>query len=130
MGSRREDFKNPLYVETSERNNIYVSDSDNHCIKVFDSMGKYQGKIGSKGVGPGQLLYPRGVAFDSDGNLLVADRNNHRVCKFTHNGKFLREILTRYDGINFPYGIAYSSTNRLIITESGENIAALKIFQL
>ena len=33
-----------------------------------------------------------GVAVDSDGNMLVVDRDNHRIQKFTADGKFLTEV--------------------------------------
>ena len=37
--------------------------------------------IGRPGNAPGELREPRGIAIDSDGDVLVADTNNHRIQK-------------------------------------------------
>jgi len=47
--------------------------------------------IGAAGSDAGQLNHPKGIALDSDGNVYVADANNHRVEVFTREGKFLRQ---------------------------------------
>ncbi|CAF1304633.1 unnamed protein product [Didymodactylos carnosus] len=43
---------------------------------------------GSKGNEITKFHGPKGVQFDADGNLYVADRNNHRVQKFTINNNY------------------------------------------
>lgn len=45
--------------------------------------------IGEPGNGPGQFSGPRGLAFDLDGNLLVADSLNNRVQKLSRGGAVL-----------------------------------------
>ncbi|MHC4865234.1 MAG: NHL repeat-containing protein [Planctomycetota bacterium] len=35
---------------------------------------------------------PHGIAFDKEGNILIADQNNSRVMRFTPEGKYLGEI--------------------------------------
>ncbi|MDX2166139.1 MAG: glycosyltransferase family 39 protein [Deltaproteobacteria bacterium] len=45
---------------------------------------------GGPGASPGHFDQPMGMAFDPDGNLLVADRNNHRIQEFDRNGDFVR----------------------------------------
>lgn len=42
-----------------------------------------------KGTGNGQLDWPRGIATDRKGIVLVADTNNNRIQKFTAEGNFL-----------------------------------------
>jgi uncharacterized protein (TIGR03663 family) len=37
--------------------------------------------LGRPGTGPGELAEPRGLAFDREGRLLVADSGNHRIQK-------------------------------------------------
>ena len=129
-GSRSDQFDNPLYVATGHNNEIIVSDSDNHCVKIFDSRGHFVRKFGSEGQGDGQMKFPRGVAMDQDGNILVADRNNDRITLYTVNGGFIGHVLTGEDGLRDPYAIAISSARNLVVTESGADRAALKLFQL
>jgi hypothetical protein len=39
---------------------VYIADTDNHRIQVFDADGTFLGKWGSEGSGDGQFLAPRG----------------------------------------------------------------------
>jgi DNA-binding beta-propeller fold protein YncE len=58
---------------------LYVADSFQGTLKVFDSAGAKLGTIGGFGAGPGQFRSPCGVALDPLGRLLVASMNNQRV---------------------------------------------------
>ncbi|HVF71892.1 MAG TPA: 6-bladed beta-propeller [Chthoniobacterales bacterium] len=44
---------------------------------------------GGKGLGRGQLDFPRGMTLDRSGNILVADTNNGRIQRFSPAGAFL-----------------------------------------
>ncbi|XP_011406702.1 PREDICTED: E3 ubiquitin-protein ligase TRIM71-like [Amphimedon queenslandica] len=48
--------------------------------------------IGDWGSGPGQCYRPIGVAFDSSGNLLVVDGDNHRINKYDRTGTFIMSV--------------------------------------
>jgi uncharacterized protein (TIGR03663 family) len=45
--------------------------------------------IGAPGASPGQFAAPRGLSFDRDGNLLVADTQNNRIQKLAPDGRVL-----------------------------------------
>ncbi|NLE75253.1 MAG: hypothetical protein GX605_00695, partial [Chloroflexi bacterium] len=49
----------------------------------------FQRAWGSQGSQPGQFDQPRGVAYDAQGNIYVADMGNLRVQKFAPDGSFL-----------------------------------------
>ena len=63
----------------------YVADYDNHRVMRWCKRAK-EGTIVVGGNGEGkrsnQLYYPRGLSFDQQGNLYVADCNNHRIQQF------------------------------------------------
>src|SRR5262249_55137434 len=44
---------------------------------------------GRRGTGDGEFNQPGGIVLVGDGTLFVADQGNHRVQKFTREGKFL-----------------------------------------
>ena len=50
--------------------------------KSLLSPGVFLTKWGTQGSADGQLLYPGGVAFDSAGNVYIAESGNNRVQKF------------------------------------------------
>src|SRR5947208_13920699 len=56
---------------------------------------------------------PKGTAFDSTGNLLVANPATGRIFKFTPNER--RSTFT--SGLNHPCGIAFDNTGNLLATE-------------
>ena len=62
--------------------NVYVADSWNHRIQVFDPQGRFLRKWGTEGEENGQFADPKGLATDGDGNVYVADSGNHRIQVF------------------------------------------------
>lgn len=74
-------FKNPSYVGVTHDDDIVVSDYFSKKIAVFDAHTHdlkftYGNKAEDK-----KLSYPRGVAVDLDGNLLIADNYNGKVMR-------------------------------------------------
>jgi len=72
-------FKNPSYVGVTREDDIVVSDYFSKKIAVFDAQTHdlkftYGTKPEDK-----RLSYPRGVATDALGNILVADNYNGKV---------------------------------------------------
>jgi tripartite motif-containing protein 71 len=48
-------------------------------------------KWGSTGEGIGQIFDVQGIAFDSSGNVIIADNGNARIEKFDNNGNYLTQ---------------------------------------
>jgi DNA-binding beta-propeller fold protein YncE len=64
---------------------LYVTDSGNHRVQVFDKNGTFITKWGSKGDGDGQFSKPESIDVDPFGNVYVADTTNNNVQLFTPN---------------------------------------------
>lgn len=58
---------------------LLVTDLTDHSIRVYSADGVFQARLGSYGIGPGQLAAPRDADGLSDGRIAVADSGNHRV---------------------------------------------------
>ena len=89
-GKGNKQFQYPQYIchqDISESEcHLLVSDSDNHCIKVFSSSGDFIRKYGRKGSGDRHLEYPRGVCVDPRGGVVVCDGGNRRVVRYGCEG--------------------------------------------
>lgn len=70
---------------------LYVADTHEHQVLVFDRDGNVRRSIGSYGQGVGQFVYPTDVAFDRDGLMYVSEYGgNDRIQVFDQTGKALR----------------------------------------
>ena len=86
-GTDNGEFKNPTGIATYE-NNVYVVDSEQARIQVFDSTGKFLQSWGKFGSEQGEFFYPQGISISNDGVVYVADTKNHRIQQFTTDGEF------------------------------------------
>ena len=62
--------------------NVYVTDTRNPRVQVFNSEGNFLRKWGSRGSEDGQFDRPYGLAIGSDGNVYVADTGYYRIQVF------------------------------------------------
>jgi len=79
---------------------------------------------GGKGVGRGQLDFPRGIAVDRSGNILVGDTNNGRIQKFSPAGVFLSMLGSPgYNPGEFkePNGVAVDSNGNVYVADVGNH---------
>jgi DNA-binding beta-propeller fold protein YncE len=75
---------------------------------------------GGKGAGRGQFDFPRGIAADHSGSILIADSNNGRVQKFASTGAFVALFGTqgRSPGeFHEPNGIAVDSHDNVYVAD-------------
>ncbi|HEY1250068.1 MAG TPA: flippase activity-associated protein Agl23 [Thermoanaerobaculia bacterium] len=77
----------PRGVAVDGRGWIYVADTKNSRIAIFDGNGVFQRILGSKGSAEGQLNEPCGVVVGPDGIVYVADTWNHRIARFGAGGE-------------------------------------------
>ena len=84
-------FSNIKDIAVDENDNIYVSDSDNYRIQVFNESGMFINTIGNKGEGPGEFsTYPRYIEVDSTDNLYVY--LGRKIIIFDKNGNYKRNF--------------------------------------
>jgi uncharacterized protein (TIGR03663 family) len=83
-------FFGPRAIVIDVQGRLFVSDTGNKRIQVFDSDGNYLDQFGSPGSGNGQFSEPVGIAIDASGNIYVADTWNQRIQVFDSRFKFLR----------------------------------------
>ncbi len=77
--------------EGAEDPMVYVTDTGNKRVQVFDTDGGFVFQWGGGGILEGRMDEPVGVAFGPEDDVYVADTWNRRVQVFDSAGGFLRE---------------------------------------
>jgi predicted membrane-bound mannosyltransferase/DNA-binding beta-propeller fold protein YncE len=84
-------FFGPRGVAVGPEGEIYVTDTGNKRVQVFDADGNFLREFGGNGRGPGKLDEPVGIAVSSLGEIFVADSWNARIQVFSTAGEPLRQ---------------------------------------
>lgn len=88
---------------------IYICDSGNNRIQVYDYLGKFYASIGQSGQGPGDFSSPRSIALDKYNKIIVADSGNYRIQILDRKGKYLSS-----------FDIKEGNVSRIAITKRNE----------
>ena len=111
-------FPNGVAVDAA--GNVYVTDSNNGRLLVFDAAGTVVAQVG-RGIGDGNLGLPRGVAVSGDGRVYVADATGQGVFVYStlKEGERRLEYLGYFGGqgiedgsFQFPNGLALDARGR------------------
>jgi 6-bladed beta-propeller len=90
-------FSRARSIAVDNDGRIYVGDSQQTCVKVYNKTGGYLRTIGRRGQGPGEMSWVDSVAISHDNReLIVGDIS--RLIVFDLQGRFQRNIPTR--GLN------------------------------
>lgn len=84
-------MQRPLGVAVNDEGEVFVADTVNHRIAVFNTQGGFERTIGGPGSGPGQFNYPSSVACFGN-KIYVCDFYNQRVQVLDLSGKQLSVI--------------------------------------
>lgn len=121
------EFDKPMAV-TVANDKIYISDTNNKRVQIFDYSGNPIKTFGTWGSKPGQFQFPYGVAGDSKGIIYVADLYNGTVSKFDKDGKFLSLFAEKQASdkvFTAPAGLAIKD-DKVYVTDVRQN--TVKVF--
>ncbi len=128
-GVNLNEFRYPATIASHE-GLLYVVDSLNTVVKIFDERGRFQFQIGEWGVLPGQFFRPKGIVVDDRGWSYVSDGYMDVVEVFDDQHKFHHVIATNGKKHKFysPTGMAVDNQNRLYVAEQLGN--KVSVFEL
>lgn len=136
-------FNSPHGIAVDSTGVVFVADSDNHTIRKITSAGvvtTFAGVAGTAGSTDGigaaaRFSRPVALAFDSLGNLFVAEQANHVIRKILPDG-----TVSTYAGtaqafglppnpgpratavFSNPYGLAIDSQNNIYVADYGNQV--------
>ena len=118
----------PWGVAVNDRDEIAVTDFCNHRVSVFSCVGIHLRSFGRSGYNNGEFKCPTAIAFDSVGNIVVAD-GGHRVQVFDRNGNFLSKFGEYGSGDNqlrYPQGLSINGNGDIIVADRDNKL--IKVF--
>jgi len=115
------DFGAPQGIALDGDGNVYVTDTLNNRVEIFDADGNFVSLFGKHGDGPGYFARPKGIAVDSDGHIWVADQMEDRLQVFNREGQLLTYIGSGHGELPGQFkslvGVAIDKQNRVFTTE-------------
>jgi sugar lactone lactonase YvrE len=111
----------PTAVAVAPNGDVFITEGHNNApdarvarVSKFAPSGTFIMSWGQTGSGIGEFSTPHSIAFDSQGRVFVADRNNNRIQIFDQQGNFL-DLWYQFGR---PSGIAISSDDRMYVADS------------
>jgi hypothetical protein len=85
-----------IALDVDDKGNLYVLETKDVEIRVFDENGRHIFSFGKKGQGPGEMMRPTSVGFQitPQNEIMLYDPPTQRYIFFSLDGKYLRSITT------------------------------------
>ena len=129
-GSENGEFNFPTNLAVDGRGRLYVADTLNFRIQIFDANGTFLRTFGELGDTPGSLNRPKGVSVDSEGHVYVVDASFNNFQIFNEEGQLL--LFVGAGGRNpgefvLPAGMFIDEQDRIYIADQGNS--RVQVFQ-
>lgn len=119
-GDKPGEFNFPTYIALA-KGNLYVSDTMNARVQVLDAeTGQSKLVIGELGLSVGNLVRPKGVAVDSEGDVYVVESYFDRLLIYDKEGHFLLPIGgegQRVGEFYLPSGVWTDAHNQIYVAD-------------
>jgi DNA-binding beta-propeller fold protein YncE len=129
-GSGKGDFNYPTNIFIGKDGLLYITDSMNFRVQIFDKYGNFISTFGKHGDGSGDFSKSKGIAVDSEGHIYVADAQFDTVQIFDKDGRFLLAFGNTGRGkgqLILPAGLFIDEQDRIYVADSYNN--RIQIFQ-
>jgi len=119
-GERLGEFNYPTHLSW-RHDRLYVTDTMNTRIQVLDVDGDVKRAFGERGLLLGNLVRPKGVASDSDGNIYVVESLFDHLLVFDETGRLLLPIGGEGGGpgqFYLPGGVWTDGRDRVFVADT------------
>jgi DNA-binding beta-propeller fold protein YncE len=123
-------FAYPLSAAVDEEGNVFVADTMNDRVQMFDADGEFVQMFGRQGITPGTFMRAKGIAIDRDGHIYVTDAEFNNVQVFDQEGQPLAVFGTRGTDpgqFSLVTGICIDARNRILVADQWK--ARVQVFR-
>jgi DNA-binding beta-propeller fold protein YncE len=99
---------------------LYVTDTFNARVQAFDNQGKFIKFVGKRGRYLGNLVRPKGVTADSEGNVYIVESFHDYLLIYNQNSEFLLPIGGTGVGVGefyLPAGVWSDHRDRIYVAD-------------
>ena len=113
-------FNMPTKAVVAEDGDLYASDGYGQArIHRFNPDAELLFSWGEAGDGPGQFNLPHSLAVDTEGRIIVVDRENHRIQLFDGEGR----ALDMWKGLRQPMDVCVAADGIVYIAEAYQRVS-------
>lgn len=120
-GDRPAQFNFPTHLAVSG-GRLYVSDTLNARVQILSADdGRHLATIGHRGLFVGELVRPKGIATDSEGNIYAVESYFDHLLMYNRRGDFLMSIggVGNAPGrFHLPAGVWTDARNRVFVADT------------
>ncbi|MCC6501501.1 MAG: 6-bladed beta-propeller [Deltaproteobacteria bacterium] len=120
-GKEEGEFNFPSHLGIDTKGNLYVVDTMNGRVQIFDKTGKFIKAFGQFGDAPGMFARPKGIGVDSEGHIYVVDAAFNNVQIFNDEGQVLLAFASYGSDRSqmiLPAGLAVDSQDYIYVVDS------------
>jgi sugar lactone lactonase YvrE len=122
-GTNDGEFNAPNGITADGEGNIYVVDTGNQRVQIFNNKGKFVKIINGSNNGKGESIFvnPRGIGIDERGIMYVVSNLTHLVYGFDKEGKKVFEFggMGENNGqFSLPNGLFIDENDNVFITDT------------
>jgi len=126
LGSGPDQFSKPTAISAGADAKLYVVDSGNNRIQIFDFSGNLIKSVGGFGFGNDQFNLPKDIWTRTIINIYISDFNNQRLVRYDRYMNYISAFVSQ-DTWDIVYqfqevlSCAFNSQNDFFILDRGEN---------
>jgi hypothetical protein len=119
MSKSVESLVEPTQICVDSKENIFLLESKEKCVKKYAKNGKFLSKFGRGGNGPGEMQECFLMKMDNADNIFLYDEGRKKIIKYSNNGKYLNEL-----SLSFPIDDFYIASEGAVYLESTKEDAS------